>query len=152
MIPSFSKNSRRDALRQRRILPRRSRRVTKPQKTILVVDDEAQVRNLTELMLAQFGFRTLTADNGWNAVKIFEKEADTIDLVLMDLSMPRLSGKDALRAMRKLRPQSKIILSSGYGEEDSSLDEAPNAFLQKPFTLEALVQTVNQVLDAAAPA
>jgi CheY-like chemotaxis protein len=120
--------------------------------TILVVDDEAQVRMLTEMMLGQFGFRTLAADNGLTAVQTFESQGDEIDLVIMDLTMPRLSGKDALRAMRRLRPEAKVILTSGYGEDDVEIDSAPNAFLQKPFTLESLLHTVHQVLALPTPA
>lgn len=119
--------------------------------TILVVDDEQQVRTITELMLAQFGFRVLTAEDGAAGVRTFAEHADEIDLVVMDLTMPKLSGEQAFVEMRKLRPTARIVLTSGYNESEAVgrlSSSGVTAFLQKPFELEQLLSTVRKALEA----
>ena len=119
--------------------------------TILVVDDEQQVRTITELMLAQFGFRVLTAEDGAAGVKTFAEHADEIDLVVMDLTMPKLSGEQAFVEMRKRRPDARIVLTSGYNESEAVgrlASSGVTAFLQKPFELEQLLTTVRKALES----
>lgn len=119
--------------------------------TILVVDDEQQVRTITELMLAQFGFRVLTAEDGAAGVRTFAEHADEIDLVVMDLTMPKLSGEQAFLEMRKLRPGARIVLTSGYNESEAVgrlASSGVTAFLQKPFELEQLLSTVRKALES----
>ncbi len=118
--------------------------------TILVVDDEQQVRTITELMLAQFGFRVLTAEDGAAAVRVFSENVAEIDLVLMDLTMPKLSGEQAFLEMRKVKPDSRIILTSGYNESEAVgrlSSSGVTAFLQKPFELEQLLRVVKAALE-----
>jgi two-component system cell cycle sensor histidine kinase/response regulator CckA len=120
--------------------------------TILVVDDEQQVRTITELMLTQFGFRVLTAEDGAAGVRTFAEHADEIDLVVMDLTMPKLSGEQAFVEMRKRRPDARIVLTSGYNESEAVgrlASSGVTAFLQKPFELEQLLTTVRRALEAA---
>lgn len=119
--------------------------------TILVVDDEQQVRMITELMLNQFGFRVLTAEDGAAGVRVFGAHADEIDLVIMDLTMPKLSGEQAFVEMRKLKPNARIVLTSGYNESEAVgrlSASGVTAFLQKPFELEQLLSTVRKALGA----
>ena len=119
--------------------------------TILVVDDEQQVRTITELMLAQFGFKVLTAEDGAAGLKVFSENADRIDLVVMDLTMPKLSGEQAFLEMRKQRPDARIVLTSGYNESEAVgrlSASGVTAFLQKPFELEQLLTTVRRALAA----
>lgn len=119
-------------------------------RTILVVDDEQQVRTITELMLSSFGFNVLTAEDGAAGVQLFEAEAERIDLVLMDLTMPRMSGEQASREMRRRKPDVRIVLTSGYNESaaiDKQRSDGPTAFLQKPFELETLLTVVQQALE-----
>ena len=117
-------------------------------KTVLVVDDEDHVRNITELMLSQFGLEVLTAVDGLDGIKRVEEAGDRIDLVIMDLTMPRMNGERAFREMRRLRPGIRVLLTSGYNEsEATSLREAGIVgFLQKPFELEELLDVVHQAL------
>lgn len=120
--------------------------------TILVVDDEQQVRTITELMLTQFGFRVLTAEDGAAGVRTFGEHADEIDLVVMDLTMPKLSGEQAFVEMRKRRPDARIVLTSGYNESEAVGRLAASgvtAFLQKPFELEQLLSTVKKALESS---
>lgn len=117
--------------------------------TILVVDDEPQVRTITELLLSSFGFTILTAEDGAAGLKVFTEKVDTIDLVIMDLTMPKMSGVQACRAMRACKPGIRVILTSGYNE-NSSVDELRSDgltdFLQKPFELESLIAVTRKAL------
>lgn len=116
---------------------------------VLVVDDEVQVRNITELMLAQFGFEVITARDGHDALEILDQRVEEVGLVLMDLSMPRLSGVETFSRMRESHPGLGVVFTSGYdaSEVESSLDaDGVHGFLKKPFDLETLLSTVRRVL------
>jgi len=109
--------------------------------TALVVDDEECVRTVTAYVLATFGFDTVAAADGESALAAFAAEPDRFDFVLLDLVMPGLSGKKVLARLREIRPDVRVLLVSGYTENDSASPFAsggPTAFLQKPYTRDAL--------------
>lgn len=119
------------------------------QGTILVVDDEPQVRTITELMLSTFGFEILTAEDGAAGVRVFEEQLDRIDLVIMDLTMPRMSGAQACKEMRRRKPGIRVILTSGYNESaavDELRGDGLTDFLQKPFELESLLTATRKAM------
>lgn len=120
--------------------------------TVLVVDDEAHVRSITEMMLAQFGLTVLTAADGLEGVRSVVEHGEQIDLVLMDLTMPRMGGHEASSRMRSQRPDLPIILTSGYNEEDALDATAMDgiSFLQKPFELADLIAQVRSALEGPA--
>ncbi|MEM9556355.1 MAG: response regulator [Acidobacteriota bacterium] len=123
----------------------------KGQGTVLVVDDEAPVRMIAELMLQQLGFDVITAKDGIDGVQTF-KEHNEIDVVLMDLTMPRMGGERAFLEMRRIRPDAKIILTSGYDEAEAAAkvrDEGVAGFLQKPFELADLGARLRTALGEA---
>lgn len=118
--------------------------------TVLVVDDEDHVRNVTEMMLTQFGLDVIGASDGLEAVQLVESRGDAIDLVVMDLTMPRMNGQAAFDEMRKIRPDIKVIMTSGYNEADAAGDLKSKSvfdFLQKPFDLEKLISTVRRGIE-----
>ncbi len=104
---------------------------------VLVVDDEAMVRSMAESMLTRkFGYEVVTACGGVEALEIFSARKDEICLVLLDLSMPGMNGWETLSALRAIRPDTPVILASGYDETQvmcSEHAERPQAFLHKPF-------------------
>ncbi|MFH0996313.1 MAG: PAS domain S-box protein [Pseudomonadota bacterium] len=117
--------------------------------TVLVVEDEAQVRNMVKKMLTRLGFMVLEARDGIEAVEVFRKHRDEIGCVICDLTMPRMNGWETLAALRKLSPDIPAILSSGYDEVqvmEGEHPELPNAFLGKPYQLKALRDTIRCVL------
>lgn len=123
-------------------------------KTILVADDEALILNLTERLLSRRGFDVLTATNGLEAVEIYRSNTDEIDAVILDLTMPILDGEQALAAIRKVRPDARVILTSGYadpGVTDPLTGEPAAGFLAKPYVMSTLVSTLESVI-ARAPA
>jgi CheY-like chemotaxis protein len=117
--------------------------------TILVVEDEPSVRALVRTILARQGYRVLVADNAEAALGVASREANPIHLLLTDLVMPGMSGRDLASRMAVLRPSIRIVLTSGYAAQ--SLDGFPDrdafAFLAKPFTERTLTAKIREVLD-----
>jgi len=95
-----------------------SARTWKGHGQVLVVDDEETVRTLTRRMLERVGFTVLTAEDGRQAVEIFQRGSAEVDLVILDLTMPHLDGEACFRELRMIKPAVKVILSSGYNEQD----------------------------------
>ena len=115
---------------------------------MLVADDEAQVRSLMELLLERMGLRVLTAGDGQEAVELFRKHADEISFVLMDLNMPRMNGSEAVAEIRKIRPEAKVVLTSGYESGDVMTrhrERGFDGFLQKPCDLDTFKKIVHQM-------
>ncbi|MBI1754374.1 MAG: CHASE domain-containing protein [Acidobacteria bacterium] len=117
--------------------------------TVLVVDDEGIIRDLARTALENAGFRVLEARDGQEAVERFEDKGERIDLVLLDMTMPRMGGAEAFRRIRALSPSVKVLLTSGYTQKESleSLsDLPPDGFLQKPFRVRELIARVRNLL------
>lgn len=117
--------------------------------TILFVDDETVVRHLGQTILQRFGYRVILAEDGAEAVDVYQRERERIDLVILDLTMPRLSGRDALRELLRIDADVRVVLSSGYSAETPSPGErgAAVGFLGKPYRPEELGRLVREVLD-----
>jgi PAS domain S-box-containing protein len=116
--------------------------------TVLVVDDEAPIRMLLEQILKRMGLRVLTAGDGEEAVARFTEHAAEITFVILDLTMPKMDGSRALVELRRLQPQVKVVLISGYDAETAqrrSPAEQFTAFLRKPFQVEALIGLARQM-------
>ncbi len=117
---------------------------------ILFVDDETMIREIGRKVLELAGYSVTTASDGREALEIFAREHPALDLVILDVTMPLLSGFEVLERMRALAPSIRVILSSGYPARPGyrgSIDARPAAFLQKPYRPDALVRTVRDVLD-----
>ena len=117
--------------------------------TILVVDDEAVMREVSESILEQHGFEILTAADGPQAVDHYRRHRDAIRLVLLDRTMPGMDGKQVLREIRSVNPQAKVLLMSGYKAKEvlRGLEESEIVgFLQKPFRPDELVRRVYEIL------
>jgi CheY-like chemotaxis protein len=118
--------------------------------TLLVADDEPLVRNVARVLLESAGFDVLEAANGVEAVNVYRDRADEIRAVLLDLTMPGLGGVEALKMIRELDPEARVILSSGYDERDTlaHLDRDQGVeFLQKPYRARTLLAKLRTVLD-----
>ncbi|MFH0910085.1 MAG: response regulator [Planctomycetota bacterium] len=117
---------------------------------ILVADDEETVRNVAVEMLQKLGYEVAACPDGAKALERYRAAWQEIDLVILDMVMPNLSGRDTFRAMRKINPRVKVLLSSGYsvnGEAQEILNQGALGFLQKPFTTIELSQKVADVLS-----
>ena len=117
--------------------------------TILLVEDEPQVRSLTRTMLARLGYRVLEAESADEALSIASKYEGPLDLLLTDLVMPRMSGTDLARQMQTARPGIRVLYMSGYtdnGVIGQGMLTADTPFIQKPFTSATLSRKVREVL------
>jgi len=120
--------------------------------TILVVDDEAHVRAVAAFALEKTGFTVLTAADGKEAVAVFGRHAETVRAVLLDLTMPYMDGAATMNELRQIKSDVRVILSSGYTEEDATrhfTDRDLVGFLQKPYALKDLIAAVRGALEPA---
>ncbi|MHB8883393.1 MAG: hybrid sensor histidine kinase/response regulator [Thermodesulfovibrionales bacterium] len=117
--------------------------------TVLIADDEAMVLNICTAIVESLGCRVLTAKDGEEAVRIFQESSGSIDLVLLDLTMPRMDGLAAFEKMRRIRPDVRVVLSSGYSEQELSerySGSGIGAFIQKPFHIDQLQAILARML------
>jgi PAS domain S-box-containing protein len=118
--------------------------------TVLIVDDEETVRAVGKMALEQAGFTVLVASDGREGVRVFGERAPEITLVLLDMTMPHMNGEEAFREMRRVRPDIRIILSSGYNEQDATNHFAGKGlagFIQKPYRPIELIEMVASLLQ-----
>ncbi len=117
--------------------------------TILVVDDETYVRSLAENMLQKLGYKVLLAKNGADGVRVFKKNIDDVDLVLLDLIMPKMDGRTCKQKLKKIKPDVKIVISSGYSQDSKELGllkEDVLGFIQKPYRMHELSKGISEAL------
>lgn len=112
--------------------------------TILMIDDEDLLLTMGETVLSSYGYKVLTANSGKAALEIFSQKAAEIDLVITDLVMPQMSGRELVEHLRKISPAVKVICASGF-VRPPSLGEDEN-YLQKPFASQDLLRKVKEVL------
>ena len=114
--------------------------------TVLVVDDEVLLLSMTEMILTEFGYKVLTAGSGQKALAILARDDVKVDLVVTDLVMPGMSGRELVDRIRQVAPAARILCMSGYG---MSADKRPGApFLRKPFTSMQLLAKIRRVISA----
>jgi len=127
--------------------------ILRGEETVLVVEDEAAVRALVNRILGSRGYRVLVASNGREALELIESHAGAIDLLLTDVVMPEMSGRELVELILVRHPRMRVLFISGYTADvitDSVMLEPGVNFLQKPFGPELLGKTVRRLLDGAA--
>ncbi len=120
---------------------------------VLVVDDEPGIRQVAKEMLETIGFSVLTASDGTECVEVYRARHSEIDAVILDMTMPEMGGVEALAEIRRIRPESVVLLMSGYSESAASSrfdGQKPDGFIEKPFSLEGLERSLRRVIPAAA--
>lgn len=123
--------------------------------TILVVDDEVTIRALVKDVLEERGYSVLAASDGREAVDMFQKNSEGIDLVILDMTMPVMGGRETFIQLKEIKPSVRAILSTGYSEDDRArevLALGVMAFVQKPYRVDDLAASVRKVLDATVSA
>lgn len=120
-----------------------------PCKTILLVEDDPVVRMLTQEVLEELGYQVLAAEDATPALAILES-AQALDLLMTDIGLPGISGRDLMVLARQLRPQLPVLFASGYAEQDWPASDGPKpekvVTITKPFSLDALRDTVQNLL------
>jgi two-component system, cell cycle sensor histidine kinase and response regulator CckA len=124
--------------------------------TVLIVDDDTLALRVAERVMQRDGYRVLTATNGRTALEVYAERGPSIDLVLLDLTMPELSGWETLRELQQLDPAVTVLLMSGYSQAPGASLEGAAAFLAKPYSAAELRETANELIrrvrrDAPSP-
>lgn len=123
--------------------------ITSGEGTILVVDDEELIRVTTRKMLQTTGYQVILAENGEEGVKLFKQNHDRITAVILDMAMPKKSGRDAYYEMKKIDPDVKVLLATGYRHDERSeeiINSGVKGFIQKPYTVYELSEAINRVI------
>ena len=118
--------------------------------TILVVDDEEYIRSILQTMLEKLGYRVISAINGKDALEVYTAQQGDIDLVILDLIMPVMNGKEAFDRLRQINKEVKVLIASGHttaGDPGFPLQQGLHGFIQKPFTLHSIADKVQSLLS-----
>jgi len=119
--------------------------------TILLVEDMDLVRELGVIILEKFGYKVLSVGDGQEAIDVYEKEQGNISLVILDIIMPRMDGKECLEQLLRINPAVKVIISSGVGQEDlinEVVEIGAKGAVNKPYSMRQILGMVREVLDA----
>jgi PAS domain S-box-containing protein len=119
---------------------------------VLVVDDEASIRNVTQRTLQHRGYRTLVAEDGAQALALFVQHQEELDIVITDLAMPFMDGLALVRAIKKMRPTTRIIISTGHGQSEKIAELKSmglRTFLNKPYTADRLLSALREELSSS---
>jgi len=127
-----------------------STEMIKGNEAILLVDDEETTIYVEELMLKELGYRVVPALSGKRAIELYKEKMVDFDLVALDMIMPEMNGKDTYEALKKINPDVKVLLVSGYSlnrQIEELMDQGCNGFIQKPFDIVQLSQKLREVLE-----
>ena len=127
--------------------------LTRGNETILIVDDHETIWDFLIDALQELGYSVLLAENGLDAVEIYESNPDQIDLVLLDMIMPKSGGHQTFMRLKAIDPDVKVLLSSGFVSEQEVADLLASGacgFLPKPHRLPVVTREIRRVLDAKA--
>jgi PAS domain S-box-containing protein len=118
--------------------------------TVLVIDDEEVVRNVTKRMLSRIGYTPILAEDGPSGIETYQKHRGEVVCVLLDMTMPRMSGEETLAHLKKINPEVRVLLMSGYSEQEASNrfdGKGVAAFMQKPYTPQDLQEKLSEILE-----
>jgi len=125
-------------------------RILKGNETVLVVDDEDMILDVATNILKTLEYKVLSARNGKEAIKIFGEQHDNIDIIILDMIMPEMSGEQTFYKLKKINPKIKVLLASGYSASEQAknmLEQGCNGFIQKPFSLKEFSCKIRNILD-----
>ena len=125
-------------------------KIARGTETVLLVDDEDVIIDVCQRLLENLGYKALIARSGKEAVKIYKKNKDKIDMVILDMIMPDMVGGETYDSLKEINPDIKVLLSSGYsinGEATEILERGCNGFIQKPYRSNELSQKIRKILD-----
>jgi len=120
--------------------------------SILFVDDEDMILDIGNRMIEKLGYEVFTAKKGKEALEVFRAKKDEIDMVILDMVLPDIGGKEAYQELKNIDPDIKVLLSTGHsveGQASEILKCGCNGFIQKPFNIKQLSVKIREVLDDA---
>jgi PAS domain S-box-containing protein len=132
------------------VIKTRGEKIVRGHEIILLIDDEEMILEVSKDILKQLGYEVLFAKSGKEAIDIFKKHKDIVDLVILDMIMPDMSGGETYDALKEIKTDVKVLLSTGYsmnGQATSILERGCNGFIQKPFNMKFLSEKVREILE-----
>ena len=124
--------------------------VQKGQETVLLIDDEEMIIDVARGLLGELGYTVMEARSGPEALEVYRQNSGRIDMVIMDMIMPGLGGGETFNRLKRINPNVKVLLCSGYsinGQASKIMERGCDGFIQKPFTLKQLSVKIREVLD-----
>ncbi len=125
-------------------------KLQKGSETILIVDDEDMIVDVGGEILKSLGYKVLLARSGAEAIEIYKKQGDEIDMIILDMIMPEMGGAETFQNLKEINPEVKVLLSSGYsidGLATEIIEKGCNGFIQKPFNMNDLSQKIREILE-----
>lgn len=136
--------------REEKTKPENEPDIRRGDETILLVDDEEILRDIGKEILEEFGYLVLTAPDGETALQLYAKEREKIALIILDLVMPGMGGKQCLEQLLAAAPDAKVVIASGYavnGPTKAALEAGAKGFIKKPFELKQMLKVIREVLE-----
>ena len=124
--------------------------ILKGTETLLLVDDEDMILDVGEGMLKEMGYNVFLAEGGKEAIEVYRKHKNHINLVILDMIMPDIGGSDVYDRLKEINPDIKVLLSTGYsidGQATEILERGCDGFIQKPFNMKELSEKIREILD-----
>ena len=115
--------------------------------TVLVIEDEELVQNTLRTMLTEFSYSVVMAGDGQEGVAAYKQHRHDVDLVILDLSLPQVTGSEVLKELRRIEPDVKVLIATGVATEDVDLEGARQV-IAKPFQVGDLVRSIREILDS----
>jgi len=128
-------------------LPKDVPKVEEGTETVLVIEDEESIRKMTVKCLKTHGYKLLTVADELEGLGVYTANRDIVDLVLVDLTMPVMSGEKFLESIMEINPDVKVVITSGHGEEEMQKYTYAKDYIPKPYSITELARTVRSVLD-----
>ncbi len=130
--------------------PEEPEEVCQGYETVLIIEDEDTVMEYAERVLSEYGYTILTANDGKKGLDVYRENRKAVDLVLLDLTMPEMSGRTVFEKILEIDPHARIIISSGHSDEEarSGILSKAGGYIKKPYTIKQLVRVVRSVLDS----
>lgn len=119
--------------------------------TVLIIDDEEMIRDLARDILEMQGYSILCAEDGIEGIKLYQNNRDKIDCIILDLTMPRMSGRETYIKLKEIDCKAKIILSTGFGKDERAQEIVAlgvHGIVQKPYRMEELIRVVQRMASA----
>ena len=130
--------------------PEKEAQIKGGEETILLVDDEELLRDIGKETLEEFGYRVITAPDGESCLQLYAERKQEISLIILDLMMPGMGGKQCLEHLLTMAPDAKVVIASGYsvnGPTKAALEAGAKSFIKKPFELKQMLKVIREILD-----
>jgi CheY-like chemotaxis protein len=125
-------------------------KITKGSGTVLLVDDEEPICDVTSQLIELLGYRVISATSGWDAIRLYRESREPIDLVILDMIMPEMGGAETFDRLKEIDPNVRVLISSGFSIDESAygtMARGAKDFIRKPFDMATLSKKIKNALE-----